>query len=180
MAIKRFGDYETTKAYGDIQALPKGGYVLKVLGAEVCNNSVGQYVKLGCDIVEGEYAEHFNSIRAEHQDWAWVGAYVKSYKPKALPMFKRFCTAVTKSNPGYVFDGQINTDEKTLAGKKIGLVLAEEEYYGNDGEKRTRLYVAREFPVDEIASQKVPAIKLLKEESATTFEPAQNIELPFA
>ena len=73
MAIKRFGDYETTKAYGDIQALPKGGYVLKVLGAEVCNNSVGQYVKLGCDVVEGEYANfyanEYKNQQSEDKKW---------------------------------------------------------------------------------------------------------------
>lgn len=45
MAIKRFGDYEKTQAYGDYEALPKGGYVVKILGAELCSNSVGQYVK---------------------------------------------------------------------------------------------------------------------------------------
>ena len=54
MAIKRFGDYEKTQAYGDYDVLPKGGYVVKILGAEVCNNSVGQYVKISCDIAEGE------------------------------------------------------------------------------------------------------------------------------
>ena len=56
MAIKRFGDYEKTQAYGDYEALPKGGYVVKILGAELCSNSVGQYVKISCDIAEGEYA----------------------------------------------------------------------------------------------------------------------------
>ena len=56
MAIKRFGDYEKTQAYGDYDVLPKGGYVVKILGAEVCNNSVGQYVKISCDIAEGEHA----------------------------------------------------------------------------------------------------------------------------
>jgi hypothetical protein len=94
-------------------------------------------------------------------------------------MFKRFCTAVTKSNPGYVFDGQINTDEKTLIGKGIGLVLGEEEYYGNDGEKRTRLYVAREFPIDDFGNQKVPALKTVKDETTTGFTPLTNEPLPF-
>lgn len=166
------------KEASESKRLPAGVYLCVILDVEDVADK--EYLKVTYDIMRGEYAGHFNAIRKEHPDWSWVGAYVKSYKPKALPMFKRFCTAVTKSNPGYVFDGQINTDEKTLIGKGIGLVLGEEEYYGNDGEKRTRLYVAREFPVDEIASQKVPAIKLLKEEPTTTFEPAQNIELPFA
>ena len=44
MAIKRFRDYEKTQAYGDYDVLPKGGYVVKILGAELCSNSVVQYV----------------------------------------------------------------------------------------------------------------------------------------
>ena len=30
MAIKRFGDYEKTQAYGDYEALPKGVYIVKM------------------------------------------------------------------------------------------------------------------------------------------------------
>ena len=39
MAIKRFGDYEKTQAYGDYEVLPKGGYVVKILGSELCSTS---------------------------------------------------------------------------------------------------------------------------------------------
>ena len=59
MAIKRFGDYDNTKAYGDIPVLPKGGYVLKIMGAEVCENRNGQYIKISCDVAEGEYKDFF-------------------------------------------------------------------------------------------------------------------------
>ena len=73
MAIKRFGDYEKTQAYGDYEALPKGGYVVKILGAEVCNNSVGQYVKISCDIAEGEYAgfyaKEYKAQQSEDKKW---------------------------------------------------------------------------------------------------------------
>ena len=43
--IRRFNDYEQTKSYKDFEQLPKGGYVLIIKGAEVCENSVGQYRK---------------------------------------------------------------------------------------------------------------------------------------
>ena len=96
----------------------------------------------------------------DHPDWEWFGAYVKSYKAKALPMLKRFCSAVSKSNGNFVFDaGTVNADESTLVGKFVGLVFGEEEYYSNAGELKTRLYVAREFPVDQIGAQKVPKKK---------------------
>ena len=80
-------------------------------------------------------------------------------------MFKRFCTAVSKSNGNFVFDGgSVNADERTLVGKRIGLLFQDEEYYGNDGEKKTRLIVNREFSADKLAIQKTPKPKLLPEE----------------
>ena len=83
-------------------------------------------------------------------------------------MFKRFCTAVSRSNGNFVFDGNtVNSDESTLKGKKIGLLLGEEEYYGNDGEKKTRLYVVREFSIDKLKDQKVPELKKIKEDKPT-------------
>ena len=73
MAIKRFNDYETTQAYQDYQQLPKGGYVLKILNAEVCENSIGQYIKISCDIAEGEYAGFFaaeyKNQQSEDKKW---------------------------------------------------------------------------------------------------------------
>ena len=55
MGIRRFGDYEKTQGYGEFQALPKGGYVVRILGATVHENCNGQYVKVAVDIAEGEF-----------------------------------------------------------------------------------------------------------------------------
>ena len=63
----------------------------------------------------------------------------------------------------------VNSDEKTLIGKHIGIVLQEEEYYSNSGDKRTRLIVYSECPVDKIADQKVPKLKALKETPSSSF-----------
>ena len=113
------------------------------------------------DIVEGEFKGYYEEMRKNNPEWGWAGAYVKSYKKSALPMFKRFCTAVSRSNGKYVFDGgKVNSDEKTLRGKKVGLILGEEEYEGNDGTIKTRLYVVREFSIDKIGEQKVPPVAL--------------------
>lgn len=150
----------------DYPKLPAGAYLCTISNA--VDFPEKEYLKVSYDIAEGEFKGHFSQIRAEHPDWEWSGAYVKSYKPKALPMFKRFCSSVSKSNGSFVFDGgTVNQDEKTLKGKKIGLVLREEEYWGNDGEKKVRLSVHKEFPIDQIATQKVPPIKKLKDDDAT-------------
>ena len=57
----------------------------------------------------------------------------------------------------------MNSDETTLVGKKVGIVFQEEEYYSNSGDKRTRLIVNHEFPVDKLAEQKTPEPKRLPE-----------------
>lgn len=156
-------DMSNVKEAGDSSRLPAGAYICAIRKVEDIPSK--EYLKVTYDIVKGEYAGYYDSLRADHQDWAWVGAYTKSYKQKALPMFKRFCSAVSKSNGNYVFDGgDVNADEATLVGKLLGLVLREEEYYGNDGDKKTRLVVYKEFPTDKLADQKVPDVKRLEED----------------
>lgn len=145
----------------DFPKLPAGAYICVIRNVEDLPDK--EYLKVTYDIAEGEFAGHFDTIRKDHTDWAWVGAYVKSYKTTALPMFKRFCSAVSKSNGAFVFDGNtVNADEKTLIGKKLGIVLRDEEYYSNSGELKTRLIVHKEFPVAELDKQKVPDVKKIE------------------
>lgn len=156
-------DMTNVQEAGEFSRPSAGAYICEIIAVQDVPEK--EYLKVTYDIIEGEFAGYYSEIRANHPDWEWTGAYVKSYKPTALPMFKRFCTAVSRSNGNFVFDGgAVNADEKSLIAKKIGLLLQEEEYYGNDGNKRTRLIVNREFSIDKIADQKVPEIKRLKED----------------
>ena len=157
--------------------VPAGPYICKITSVEDLEDK--EYLKVGYDIIQGEYAGYYSKGREEHPDWPWFGYYTKSYKPAALPMFKRFCSAVSKSNGKYVFDGgSSNSDEKTLVGKKIGLLFREEEYYSNSGELKTRLIVASEFPIDKIGEQQVPSVKKLKEESKPAADPDGFLNMP--
>ena len=156
-------DMSNVKEAGDSNRLPAGAYICVIRKAQDFPDR--EYLKVTYDIAKGEYKGYYDDLRADHPDWEWVGAYTKSYKQNALPMFKRFCSAVSKSNGNFVFDGNsVNADESTLTGKFVGLVLRSEEYYGNDGEKKTRLSVYKEFPVDKLADQKVPDVKRLEDD----------------
>lgn len=84
-----------------------------------------------------------------------------SYKQSALGMFKARIQAVERSNAGYTF----NDDENTLVGKRVGLVLCEEEYRNNNGDISTRIKADRAVPVEDVPKTAAPAIKRLKEES---------------
>ena len=151
---------------GSENRLPAGGYVCGIVMVEDVPDK--QYLRVSYDIAEGDNAHYYRDRASAHPDWGWGANLYKSYKEKALPMFKRFCSAVTKSNPGYVFDGDTNCDGRTLGGKLVGLVLGEEEYLGNDGTIRTRLYVVTEKPIEDIRNGdfKVPEKKVLKTERA--------------
>lgn len=145
------------KESGNSERLAPGGYICKY--TKVTDVADKQYLSMEYDIAEGPFAGYYKSL--EESFGFWGGRCIRSYKEKALPMFKRMCSAVTKSNPGFLFDGNTNADEKTIEGKLVGLVLGEEEYIGNDGSVKTRLYVAREVDVDNIRNNKfkVPELK---------------------
>ena len=161
----------------EFTTLPAGAYVCVIRKVEDVSDK--EYLKVTYDIADGEFKGYYDDIRKNHPDWAWSGAYAKSYKEKALPMFKRFCTAVSKSNGAYVFDGgTVNSDETTLVGKKLGIVLGEEEYYSNSGDKKTRLYVYRECPVDQIASQRVPNKKELNDGDTNNAQVSEFMNIP--
>lgn len=150
--------------------LPAGGYV--VIIEKVENFSEKKYLRVTYDIAEGDFSGYYGQLRKDHPDWnesGWLGAYVKSYKPAALPMLKRFCSAVSHSNGNYVFDLNNNSDEQSLVGKFIGIVFREEEYYGNDGSLKTRLSVAYECSADKIRNGdfKIPDVKRMKQESVS-------------
>jgi hypothetical protein len=161
--MKKIDMTNVEEAKDGFEKLPAGAYICKITAVK--DISEKEYLNVSYDIAQGDYAGYYSKSREDHPDWEWLGAYVKSYKPAALPMFKRFCSAVTKSNNGYTFDGgSINSDETSLVGKKLGLLIGYEEYYGNDGDLKERAYVKSEFPIDKIGEQKVPQLKKLKED----------------
>lgn len=172
------------KEAGSFERPAAGPYICKITAVEDFPNK--EYLKITYDIDAGEFAGYYEKTRKDHPDWAWAGAYSKSYKQSALRFFKRFCSAVSKSNGNFVFDGgTVNADEKTLIGKRIGLLFQEEEYYTNSGDKRTRLIVNGEFSVNKLDQQKTPKPILLPEEpqGADAFmniPDGMDEEMPFA
>ena len=167
--MKPIKNIDSVQEAGDSKRLPAGGYICKYTNVEDIADR--EYLYMEYDIAEGEYKGYYKDL--EEQFNFWGGKCFRSYKEKALPMFKRMCSAVTKSNKGFIFDGNKHADETTLIGKKTGMVLGEEEYFGNDGSIKTRLYVVREIPIDDIKAGKfkVPEIKKLPDTAGTSTQP---------
>lgn len=161
-----------------------GGYVCRY--TNVSDDSNKQYLYMEFDIAEGEKKDYYKQLNEKHGFWG--GKVYRSYKEAALPMFKRMCSAVSKSNPGFIFDGgEQNADESTLIGKMVGIILGEEEYEKNNGSVGTRTYVYAEVPVEIIKKGefKIPDKKLLDKPAAPANNGFVNVpdgvveELPF-
>jgi hypothetical protein len=175
--IQRFKDYDDTKAYGEIQQLPKGGYELLVMGVQVENNSKGSYMKIACDISYGEYLGFFKTDYDNQQteDKKWHCNYLLSIPNDddseqdgwTKRRFKTVMEAFEDSNKGYHW----NWDEQTLKGKKIGGLFNIREYESN-GKVRSATNLAQLVSIKTIkdGNFKLPEDKLLnKKPSADGF-----------
>jgi len=139
--------------------IPAGAYVCEI--KNVTDVLDREYLLIEYDIAEGDYIGYFSERAERWGSWPSGGKMYWSYKQSALGMFKARIQAVERSNAGYTF----NDDENTLVGKRVGLVLCEEEYRNNNGDISTRIKADRAVPVEDVPKTAAPAIKRLKEES---------------
>lgn len=135
-------DWSAVKETGD-RPIP-GAYIAKIVRVE--DREDKEYLRIEWDFAEGNYKG--NNQETYDRAGFWPVVLIRSYKPGALGFFKAFKTCVEESNPGYAFD---TAHPEGLQGKRVGVVLGEEEYIGNDGKKKTRLYVAQTRSIDAIA-----------------------------
>lgn len=151
------------------ERLPAGGYICQMISAEDVPGK--QYLKIQYDIVYGDYKGYFATLFDRMKGKFWAGNFIKSYKEDALPFFKGFLTVVEQSNKGFIVPDQFSNEE-TLKGKYVGIVLAEEEYVKNDGTKGTRLYAANFLSVEKIKNHgyKVPELKKLPETDSVSVQ----------
>lgn len=194
--IQQFKDYAQTQAYGDYKVLPKGGYIVKILGVSQEQNSNGPYLKIGCDIAEGEYkdfyAEQYKNDKRENKKW---GCNFLLSIPKddgsekdgwTKRSFKTFTEALEESNNGYHFDW----DETKFKGKLIGGLFNEQEFTKADGSVGSTVRLAQVCAVQKIkeGTYKLPDDKKLNNTSAATSSASDiannvsdsiNEELPF-
>lgn len=192
--IKQFGDYQTTQSYGDYKTLPKGGYVVKIMGVSQETNSNGPYLKIGCDIAEGDYKDFFAEAykNDKREDKKWGCNFLLSL-PKddgsekdgwTKRSFKTFTEALEESNEGYHFDW----DEAKFKGKLIGGLFNEQDFKKSDGSIGTSVRMARVCSAQKIreGNYKLPDDKkLTPTETQTTSTDFMSVpdtieaELPF-
>ena len=169
--IQRWHDYDTIKGYADFEQLPKGGYIVKILGVSVEHYRDNQTtLKLSCDIIEGEYtnfyAQQYKNNSNEDKRWGCNlllniptddGTEQDGWSKKT---FRTAIDALEESNAGYRW----NWNEQTLKGLIVGGLFNAREYEGKDGSLKMSTNLARFCSTDKIRSgnYKLPPDKLLK------------------
>ena len=152
--------YSNATASGDYERLPAGGYVIKI--TSVRDEDDKEYLRVIYDIAEGPEAGRYKNEPAEND---YRHSFIRSYKEKALGMFKAFIMAVDETN-GTKFNERIEKGfkEQELVGRLLGVVFGYEEYESNDGNIKERLYVKSCMSADRIRKGefKVPELKKLK------------------
>lgn len=173
--MKPFNDYEKVQAFSDLPQLPAGGYVAKIMGAEVVEYDNYSKLLISVDITEGEYKDYYaNQYRANTSaDRKWKGVVRLSIPTDdgsdadvtTKRIFKGCIEAVEDSNSGYRWDW----NEAGLKGKTVGLLvrMKEWEYNGKHGWAPECFKL---IGVDLIRSGKfkVPADKPLNGSTATS------------
>lgn len=136
--MKKYNDVKAEKPSSGRETLPAGGYVCQILSARVEEGEWGSTLVIAHDVCEGEFKDIFKrdydgNIR-EGKKWRGTfrlrlpkddGSEYDVFKKKSLG---NFIWAIEESNPGYSWAW----DEKTLKGKKIGLIYRNKEWAYND------------------------------------------------
>ena len=132
--MKKYSDVKAERASGGRETLPAGGYVCQILLARVESSEWGDTLIIAHDVCEGEYKDIFKRDfdNNPREDKKWRGLYrlrlpkddgteQDGWKKRTLG---NFIWAIEASNPGYAW----GWDEKTLKGKKIGLLYRNKEW----------------------------------------------------
>lgn len=158
---------------GDFNNPEPGGYIAVIVSVE--DHEDKECLEIRWDFPTGDYrgANQETFSRAGF----WPITLWRSYKDAALGFFKAFKTAIERSNSGYIFQC---ADVRGLVGKRMGVVLGEEEYLNKHDELKTRLYVYQVRSISEIQARNynVPELKKLSNASGRQYRQQQQQQYP--
>lgn len=147
--IRKQSDYNETTAFGqsEYKALPKGGYIVRIIKAEETMSSTNKpMLHIAFDIVEGDYTGYFmnlfhtrkknntdptREVKYPFEGQMWIPINDYEDPSKTSRKFKGFCTAVEDSGTEiWTLDGIL--DLTRVAGAEVGIVYqnVEQEYNG--------------------------------------------------
>ena len=130
--INKYKDFKPERTTAR-ETLPAGGYVGKILDANVLNYDWGEVLKIDFDIAEGDYKGFFAAdYRANTSDnKKWRGSFRlnvpnerNQWYENQCKSFNNFVACVEESNNGFHWAWE----EKALKGKFLGFLFRNKEY----------------------------------------------------
>ena len=130
--MKKF-DVEIKRNASSSEPLPAGGYVAKIMNAEVKEYSWGEVLVISFDIAEGEYKDFFATQYRENtnEDKKWKGNFRltvpqegNQYFDSQKRTFGNCLACIEESNSGYNWDW----NETALKGKIVGVLFRNKEW----------------------------------------------------
>lgn len=197
--MKKYEGFEAKKAESSgLNALPAGGYVAKILKAEVQEYSWGDVLVISFDIAEGDYKGHFRKRwdADANSDYGqkWKGNYrltvpnkSSKYFDNEKRSFNNAIWAIEASNSGFKWDWK----EEQLKGKMIGVLFRNKEWEkdGSTGWTTECCYVTSvadikngDFKIPKDKPLKASAGSTKQELKASAMETAETVaddEVPF-
>ena len=177
--IQRPSNWNEVQAPSEGRKLDINAAVVGIKQAKVQEDDYGAKLCIAFDICEGDntgwYEQDFRSQQPRPgEDKRWKGV-LRLWLPKhdgseqdewTKRTLKGFVTAVEKSNPGY----QWNWDERSLAGKYLGILYRNEEWEFN-GSTGWSKRPFRAISIDSVreGSFKVPKDKPLKKDTTPSY-----------
>lgn len=129
------------------QKLPAGGYVVTIVDVE--DKEDREYLNIVYDVSEGPYTGFYADDFGTNNPWAH--SFVRSYKDKALGMFKAFLARLEESNRQFsIAKWQVHSEPRQLIGLELGIVVQTELYTNGRGEDRERLNVVGVYASQDI------------------------------
>lgn len=184
--INRPKNWDNVQAFSDRPKLPVGAYVCKVKQVAIQSTDYGDQLCILFDIADGEYAgfyqDEFDANQQQEKKWKGV---LRQFIPKddgsekdewTKSSFKGMITAFENSNRGYVWDW----NEKTLAGKEVGIIFRNEEWEYN-GKTGWTVRPFRATSVDSVqdGDYTLPKDKPLKNRPSDNYNEAPTTQSGF-
>lgn len=170
---------------GETERLKAGGYILKIVQAdiELSRNSQREMLVLSYDIQEGEntgfFKRSYERAKQYNADAKWGGRYFQLTDGDSTRFFKGLIELIEKSNSGYKWEW----NEKSLAGKLIGGVFGEEEYINRKNKKTVICKLQTIKTVGDIMNNnyEIPPLKKLETTPMDSFGSEQypDEDIPF-
>lgn len=186
--ISKPNGYDTTQAFGGGNArLTAGAHVCVITNAYMRPTQSGKQM-LCCDLDINEGSEFDAMFRKKYDStgkWACTfRTFIEGLDGGTSGFFKGLVEAVAKSNNGFDLFTDGNGNERTLAGKSVGMMFREEEFEGQDGQVHTSVKPFYAMSADDVRAGgwTTPNLKrLTNRPAASGFEPVvdDSDDLPF-